>query len=494
MAVLLNHQILYIGGFNMIKRIIDFIKYIIISCLVVFLFAGSYYALSNSFPNDGDVGDGDSFHNLPLNSIDVLVLGSSHAQCSFCPGFFYQDTGLYSYVLGSACQPLSISYKMLKECLKTQEPSTVILEVFTALPLKSMCEDISCYIIPSFIMTGEERYQTLRTLPQEKQDLYLNPFVASHNDWKKDDISFESIYEKTKNTIDEYFHGHELNIDEVRKSFGYIENYPTFPVENYWYATNTFENIDVELLPEDEQALNDIKKLCDEKNINLLLYKTPIDSLNDDNLSYLHKVWEWADNNQVSYIDFVEKSPEIGFYMCIHSDSFHSNISGANLITKEISKFVNDNFENNHVFNEGLEEKNISSESYYVLTYLDHEYDAKKYLPRLSNYCGPILIKYKKGKSNSSLKSFLNQYNITDSKICLYDNKELIDESDTCVGINYKDTDIYCDFSSMEIDGAIYNDLSDLTIVVFSKDMSTYKVVETTTKNMWKKGFNWYGE
>ena len=178
----------------MLKRIVNFIRYIVLSALAVFLFCGSYYVLSDSFPNDGDNGDGVGFHNLPKNSLDVLVIGSSHAQYSFNPAFFYQDTGLYSYVLGSACQPLNISYRMLKEALKTQKPKAVIQEVFTAMPLKETCEGISCLIIPSFMMTGQERYDTIKSLPQDKQDLYLNPFIATHNEWKNDDITYDDIY------------------------------------------------------------------------------------------------------------------------------------------------------------------------------------------------------------------------------------------------------------------------------------------------------------
>lgn len=478
----------------MAKKIFDFFRYLLVSALAVLLFASTYYSLSDSFPNDADKGDGISFHNMPNNSLDVLVLGSSHAQFSFCPPFFYQDTGLYSYVLGSACQPLPLSYKLLREALKTQQPKLVILEVFTALPMKEMCDDIGCYIIPAFVMTGDERYQALTDLPQDSQDIYLNPFVAAHNKWKEDETNFNDIFEKSKKKIKNLINKPELNIDKVSGNFGYVDVYPELPADNYWYATNTYEDVNLDLSSADEEALNDIWALCQENNIELLLYKTPIDSLDDDNLTYLHRVWEWADRNGIRYIDYVEKSPEIKFYMQIHSGSFHSYINGASVITGELAKYVKQNYEFDHTVNEGLEAKYQHSERSFVLSCLDYEYDPSKYLSRLINYHGPLLIKYNKTKTNSSINSFLDYYNIDGTTLCLYDKNELIDESESCIGLDYNGHHIYCDSDLLEIDGTQYDDLADFTVVVFSDDMLTYKIVETNTSKMWKKGFNWYGE
>lgn len=478
----------------MVKRIFDFIRYILFSSIAVLLFCGTYYSLSESFPNDGDLGDGERFRNLPKDSLDVLVIGSSHAQYSFNPAFFYQDTGLYSYVLGSACQPLSISYKMLKEALKTQKPKVVIQEVFTAMPLKGGCEGVSCYIIPSFMMTGEERYSTLKSLPQEKQDLYLNPFVSAHNEWKNDDISFNEIYLNSKESINKLINNNESNTNEISENFGYIEIYPELPVKNYWNPNRIYKDTYDELLSEDKEALNDIKKLCDENDISFLLYKTPIDSLDDKNLTYLHRVWEWADQNNVPYIDFIDKSPELDFYMCIHSDSFHSYITGASIITKEMANFFNSNYQIDHTINDVLEEKYNSSAQGFTLSYLNFEYDPSKYLSRLSNYSGPILIINNSERHNNVLDDFLNNYGISNNSICFFDNRELVDSSESCVGINYKDHEIYADFSTIEIDNSIEGDISDFTIVVFANDLSYYEIVETNTSNMWKKGFNWYNE
>ena len=83
-----------------------FIVILLKSVLAFALFAGAWYVLTPVFRMDRNI-DGDQYRNLPENALDVLCLGSSHIQYSFSPAVFYAETGLYSYVLGSPCQPVS---------------------------------------------------------------------------------------------------------------------------------------------------------------------------------------------------------------------------------------------------------------------------------------------------------------------------------------------------------------------------------------------------
>ncbi len=64
----------------------------------------------------------------PENSIDVLFLGSSYAYCDWNPGSMYAASGLTSYVMGGSEQTPALTYWYLKEALKTQHPSVVVME------------------------------------------------------------------------------------------------------------------------------------------------------------------------------------------------------------------------------------------------------------------------------------------------------------------------------------------------------------------------------
>ena len=64
----------------------------------------------------------------PRDSIDVLFLGSSYAYCDWNPAGMYAESGLTGYVLGGSEQVPAITYWYLKEALRTQSPSVVVME------------------------------------------------------------------------------------------------------------------------------------------------------------------------------------------------------------------------------------------------------------------------------------------------------------------------------------------------------------------------------
>jgi|GEM_PF-1647455 len=70
----------------------------------------------------------DAYLCEPEDSIDVLFFGSSYAYCDWNPGAMYAGSGLTGYVLGGSEQTPAITYWYLKEALKTQSPSVVVME------------------------------------------------------------------------------------------------------------------------------------------------------------------------------------------------------------------------------------------------------------------------------------------------------------------------------------------------------------------------------
>lgn len=64
----------------------------------------------------------------PEDSLDVIYLGSSFMYCDVNPSLVYESSGLTGFVMAGSEQPLSITYWYLREALKTQSPSAVVLE------------------------------------------------------------------------------------------------------------------------------------------------------------------------------------------------------------------------------------------------------------------------------------------------------------------------------------------------------------------------------
>lgn len=71
-------------------------------------------------------------YNLDENSVDVLILGSSHAYVNIDPGTLWEERGIPAYILGGEIQPFWNTRYYLKEALKTQTPRLVVMDAYTA--------------------------------------------------------------------------------------------------------------------------------------------------------------------------------------------------------------------------------------------------------------------------------------------------------------------------------------------------------------------------
>jgi len=80
-------------------------------------------------------GDGmysiEAFYAQEENSVDLLVLGSSHAFEDVNTGTMWKNYGMAAYDLCGSIQPMWNAYYYLREALKTQTPKLVVLEAYT---------------------------------------------------------------------------------------------------------------------------------------------------------------------------------------------------------------------------------------------------------------------------------------------------------------------------------------------------------------------------
>ena len=479
------------------KSTFSLLRYILSACIIVLIFGFSYQVLSETYLNKEIENDGSSFHNLPENSMDVLVLGSSHAQYSFCPAFFYEDTGLYSYVLGTGGQPLEISYEMLKEGLKTQSPKLVILEVYTAMPLRSAAEGVYNYILPEYQMTGKEKYNAINYLPDEKRKQLLNDFITTHNDWKDDWINFDKIKKAIIKVKNDITNKKIINYEKIDTCMGYIENPPQYPVDNFWYPYNTHDYLDVTLDELDQLSLDNIYNLCKDRGIELLLYKTPIDSLDQENISYLHKVWEWAEEKEVAYVDFIELAPELDFNMWIYSDSFHCYSNGASIITSYLSDTVNKReYKFEHKDNDLLNKLNKTASSFLTVNYLRYECNPQKYYTRMRNYSNLLLIRYNKCFCTECTVNFLKKYGISPNEnfYGIFDNGLLVESSNEELNIDYNDHNYIINAYSTSVDGEeLEKSGGELTFGIYNESLYSYVFKSTNVPDAWAWNEPFYG-
>lgn len=468
------------------KKIFNLLKIFGGVLVIVCSFYYGYNYLNSLFrTKEADYNDG--FHNMPENSVDVIVLGSSHAQYSFVPSFFYEDTGLYSYSLGTPVQPVSVSYEMLKEALKTQKPELVIMEIFTAAHYddNSNPESDYRYVMAEYQLTGEERHNVIDMISSKEKALtYKNEFLNNHNNWRTVE-SLDSLI--TKSTY-------------VDGSLGFIGEWSnSSPYVNYWYSVKYEEDLDLELPEEVVTGLNNILNLCKENDIDLLLYMTPMDNVTQEEQTYRHKVWDWANENDVKYIDMLGNDEKLDFRSVIHHDGYHTFINGASYATDLLANFVKEKYTfDNHKDNEFLNEKCKENLISYSLDVLEREVNPNKYLYRYINSPATILVSYKQSRIDENLRTFLDEIglsviNDSGNYYAILKNGELLACDQTNIEYTIDDNNVVINDSGIYFNGELIADDDLITFVMFSSDYTrkSIKVIDYLDDKMWDKDYNY---
>ncbi len=105
---------------------------IIIVILIISMIAFNRLSILLVRKGNGYGSDVLNFYKQPRDTIDMIVLGSSHAYTSLNPYLIESKTNLKTYDFCTQQQPLWITYYYLKEALKYQHPKYIVLEAHMA--------------------------------------------------------------------------------------------------------------------------------------------------------------------------------------------------------------------------------------------------------------------------------------------------------------------------------------------------------------------------
>lgn len=102
----------------------------IISFLLAFVltFAGIVHVLDFKYLDS--IFKVDAFYELEENTVDVLVIGSSHAYQGINTAVLWKEYGIAAFNFCGAAQPIWNTYYYLEEALKTQTPKAIIFDTY----------------------------------------------------------------------------------------------------------------------------------------------------------------------------------------------------------------------------------------------------------------------------------------------------------------------------------------------------------------------------
>ncbi len=256
------------------------------------------------------------------NSIDLMIVGSSHAYCNIIPSQLYRDTGVSNYVLSAPCLTMPLAYYYIKEGLKTQSPKVIMLEM-TGFFFNRYMGHAKAAI--GYMPKGLNRLGAIATSaePDERAGL-LFPMYNYHDRWEEFELS-------------DYFKKRPDQTADINA--GYTVLLESTPQEKRSERVFEYTEEDIALQTE---YLKKIRLLCNEKGIEFEMFIAPAASYVTEADKKL--IAERLPGDTV-LTDFNDGFDEIGldltrdFY-----DARHLNLYGATKFTKVFSEYVKNNF------------------------------------------------------------------------------------------------------------------------------------------------------
>lgn len=259
---------------------------------------------------------------------DVIFVGDCEVYENFSPITMWEDYGITSYIRGSAQQLIWQSYYLLEETLEYEKPEVV---VFNVLSMKYDTPQKEAYnrMTLDGMKWSKSKVDDIRASMMEDEEFadYVFPILRYHSRWQEltsDDFK----YLFTRRPVSQS--GYYMRID--------VKPEQTFPkpkkLANYEFGENSWK------------YLEKMRKLCEEKGIQLILVKAPS----------LYPAWydEWEDQieeyaktYELPYYNFLELTDEVGidFTKDTYDGGLHLNLSGAEKMGAYFGKILREEFQ-----------------------------------------------------------------------------------------------------------------------------------------------------
>ena len=341
-------------------------------------------------------GDGisvlDTFYELEDNSVDVLVLGSSHSFEDINPAVLYEEQGMASFVLAASAQPIWNTYYYLKEGLKTQTPELIVLECFCTVHTWNYGN--TSHIIKSThgLKWSEDKWNALKVSVSEEDLFSFFPeFLQYHN--RYEDLSAGDFLP---------YQGRESYYKTWK---GHGDNMATMSFENPMFVEPVQG---MEMLDKIEQYYRMIIELAQEEGIPICIVVSPCAELTQEQQERLYTAKLIAQEYGVIFKDFNYCAGEMGLdYAEDFADSVHLNYKGNEKYSSYLGEFLKSNFQisdrrNDSRYNSWNENVNVREHNIanYELKLTDDWEQYKKKLEQLMA-TGEYYIIYTSSKEDS---------------------------------------------------------------------------------------------
>lgn len=300
-----------------------------ISCFIFLLFVGLRCADRILAVKYGDgIYDMTKFYQLEDGTVDVLVLGSSHAFEDINTGTLWDQYGIASYVLAGSMQPMWNTYYYLKEALKTQEPKLVILEAYMLRFDRDYADD-SRIIKNTFGMKwSPDKIEAVKaSVPRERWPEFMLEYIQYHTRYS------------------------ELSREDFLPDKGdiYYKDWKGFGSN---MATECYQRPDVSgvtdrrgLAEKTETYFRMFMELAEKNGIPVLIIATPYAGLTERDQMIFNTVGELAEEYDAGFINYNlrEELPSLDYGQDM-ADVSHLNYRGNRKLTAALGAYIRENY------------------------------------------------------------------------------------------------------------------------------------------------------
>lgn len=275
------------------------------------------------------------FYEEPKNSVETVFLGPSTILSAVNPTLLYEEYGICSYNLASEMQPVSASYYWAKEAYRLHK-RTLKNIVFSVSELRGTLNEKAFHKGIDNMKLSQVKFEAFYDFYDGDIEKTLTEGIFSlgsyHTRWQ--DISEDDF--------------NKLSFDKVNGTRGY------YCTPTVWIGSDQTSNIKNVILDEsaekaelNEDSLSYFNKLvgfCREKEINLILIKTPAENWD----SSLHNaVAGVAEECGLPFYDFnfaplFDELDFIDAFDCADKGT-HMNFYGASKFSRYIGKILTEN-------------------------------------------------------------------------------------------------------------------------------------------------------
>lgn len=304
----------------------------------VFFFVGLKAAVLLLYPSNIIIRTWSHFYTLKRGTVDLLVVGSSHAYASFNPSVIASETGMNSYILASNSQNTVQTYFNVKEALHYQHPEVIILEAFSLDDNNNWRyganydRDWKKEANIDGMRFGWTKLEAVMEQYEKANWGYaLLPIARNHGNWEDITAIGSNLLFYTKG-IREFSSFHPSQTSMSAETMELYAQADYNPAERVISETNKLH-------------FRKLAQLCRDEGITLYVVMAPmydvyIRSINYD--SWTGQIAELAESEGVYYLDCNLRYDEIGLTARDFEDAFnsyhHLNGSGAEKVTRFVAE------------------------------------------------------------------------------------------------------------------------------------------------------------